>query len=169
MGFANGLLHVRLRVPSFMATLGVWFIGVGIANAMLGGMAIRINDPLIRDSPSSARSAFRGEFWLALLCLAIAYVIQNHTRLGRYVYALGGGEELAALSGIPVARGSNCHLHHRRRVLRHRGVLAAAQLGLGNSQIRRRPPFRRRLQPSSSEELRSQAAKAACCKPSSAC
>ena len=48
VGFANGVVHVRLKVPSFMATLGSWFIGVGIANALLGGMAIRINDPLIR-------------------------------------------------------------------------------------------------------------------------
>jgi ribose transport system permease protein len=45
-----------------------------------------------------------GGVWLALVCLAIALVIQNRTRLGRYIYALGGGEELAALSGIPVER-----------------------------------------------------------------
>ena len=31
-----------------MATLGMWFIGVGVANALLGGMAVRINDPMIR-------------------------------------------------------------------------------------------------------------------------
>ena len=46
VGFVNGVIHVRLKVPSFMTTLGIWFIGVGAANALLGGMAIRINDPL---------------------------------------------------------------------------------------------------------------------------
>src|SRR5579863_1145189 len=44
VGFLTGLVHVVLKVPSFMATLGVWFMGVGAANALLGGMAIRIND-----------------------------------------------------------------------------------------------------------------------------
>src|SRR5258708_30900784 len=48
VGFVNGVVHVRLKVPSFMATLGSWFIGVGIANALLGVMAIRINNPMIR-------------------------------------------------------------------------------------------------------------------------
>ena len=36
------------KIPSFMTTLGMWFIGVGVANALLGGIAVRINDPLIR-------------------------------------------------------------------------------------------------------------------------
>ena len=48
VGFVNGVVHVNLKVPSFMMTLGTWFIGVGAANALLGGMAIRINDPYIR-------------------------------------------------------------------------------------------------------------------------
>ena len=103
VGFVNGVIHVRLKVPSFMTTLGTWFIGVGIANALLGGMATRINDPGSADWPSDASSAFPGACgWRC--CLAVALVIQNHTRLGRYIYALGGGEELAALSGIPAAR-----------------------------------------------------------------
>ena len=36
VGLVNGLVHVRLRVPSFMVTLGMWFVGVGTANALLG-------------------------------------------------------------------------------------------------------------------------------------
>ena len=53
-------------------------------------------------------------------CLGVALVIQNYTRLGRYMYALGGGEELAALSGIPVARVRILVFTHRRRLLRAR-------------------------------------------------
>ena len=37
IGFMNGMIHVYLRIPSFMVTLGTWFIGVGAANALLGG------------------------------------------------------------------------------------------------------------------------------------
>ena len=135
VGFANGVVHVRLKVPSFMATLGSWFIGVGIANAMLGGMAVRINDPLIRGLAIQRALGFPWGVWLALACLAAAFVIQNHTRLGRYIYALGGGEELAALSGISVSWVRIVTFTLAGVFYAVGGVLAAAQLGLGNAQI----------------------------------
>jgi len=135
VGFVNGIIHVRLRIPSFMATLGTWFIGVGVANALLGGMAVRVNDPLVRALAIERFFGFPWGVWLALLCLAIALVIQNYTRLGRYIYALGGGEELAALSGIPIARVRILTFTLAGIFYAIGGVLAAAQLGLGNAQI----------------------------------
>ena len=87
-----------------MATLGMWFIGVGVANALLGGMAVRINDPMIRGLAIERFLGLPWGVWLALAASLVAFVIQDHTRLGRYIYALGGGEDLAALSGIPVDR-----------------------------------------------------------------
>ena len=73
--------------------------------------------------------------WLALACLAVAFVIQNHTRLGRYIYALGGGEELAALSGISVSWVRIVTFALAGVFYAMGGVLAAAQLGLGNALI----------------------------------
>lgn len=75
VGFINGVIHVRLKVPSFMTTLGTWFIGVGIANALLGGMATRINDPWIRGLAIERVFGFPWGVWLALFCLAVALVI----------------------------------------------------------------------------------------------
>jgi ribose transport system permease protein len=135
VGFVNGVIHVRLKIPSFMATLGTWFIGVGVANALLGGMAVRINDPIIRGLAIGRFLGLPWGVWLALVCLAFAFVIQNHTRLGRYIYALGGGEDLAALSGIPVARVRILAFSLAGVFYAIGGILAAAQLGLGNSLI----------------------------------
>ena len=135
VGFINGIVHVGLRIPSFMTTLGVWFIGVGTANALLGGMAIRINDPFVRGLAIERFLGMPWGVWLALLCLAIAYVIQSHTRLGRYIFALGGGEHLAKLSGIPVTRVRVMTFTIAGMFYAVGGILAAAQLGLGNSQI----------------------------------
>jgi ribose transport system permease protein len=135
VGFVNGVIHVRLKVPSFMTTLGTWFIGVGVANALLGGMAIRINDPWIRGLAIERFLGFPRGVWLALVCLAIAHAILNYTRLGRYIYALGGGEELAALSGISVARVRIATFTLAGVFYSIGGILAAAQLGLGNSLI----------------------------------
>lgn len=135
MGFLNGVVHVRLRIPSFMATLGMWFVGVGAANAILGGLAVRINDPLIRGLAIGRFLGLPWGVWLALAALGVAWVIQEHTRLGRYMYALGGGEELAALSGIPVARVRVAVFTLAGAFYALGGVLAAAQLGLGNALI----------------------------------
>ncbi|MEQ9692128.1 MAG: ABC transporter permease [Bauldia litoralis] len=135
VGFINGVIHVRLKVPSFMTTLGVWFIGVGVANALLGGMATRINSPLIRGLAIDRFLGFPWGVWLALLCFVIALIIQNYTRLGRYIYALGGGEELAELSGIPVGRVRIMTFTLAGIFYAVGGILAAAQLGLGNAQI----------------------------------
>src|SRR6185312_11374820 len=73
--------------------------------------------------------------WVALLALAIAFAIQNYTRLGRYMYALGGGEEVAALSNIPIDRVRILVFTLAGVFYALGGVLAAAQLGLGNAQI----------------------------------
>ena len=118
VGFANGFVHVRLKVPSFMATLGSWFIGVGVANALLGGMATRINDPWIRGLAIQRVFGLPWGVWLALACLGVALVVQNYTRLGRHIYALGGGEELAALSGISAGARPHRNFHARRGILR---------------------------------------------------
>ncbi len=135
IGFVNGLIHVKLRIPSFMTTLGTWFIGVGAANALLGGMATRINDPMIRGLAIERFLGFPWGVWLALGCFLIAIVIQNHTRFGRYLYALGGGEDLAALSGISVGRVRIAAFTLAGVFYAVGGILAAAQLGLGNAQI----------------------------------
>lgn len=135
VGFLNGVIHVKLTIPSFMTTLGTWFICVGVANALLGGMAIRINEPWIRGLAIERFLGFPWGVWLALACLAVALVIQNYTRLGRYIYALGGGEELAALSGISVARVRIATFTLAGIFYAIGGILAAAQLGLGNAQI----------------------------------
>ena len=135
VGFINGLVHVRLKVPSFMTTLGTWFIALGAANALLGGMSTRINDPFIRGLAVVRFMGFPWGVWLALFCLLLALIIQNYTRLGRYIYALGGGEDLAALSGISTFRVRLAAFTLAGAFYAVGGILAAAQLGLGNAQI----------------------------------
>jgi ribose transport system permease protein len=135
VGFINGLIHVKLKVPSFMVTLGMWFISAGVANALLGGNAIRINDSFIRGLAIERFIGFPWGVWVAFFCLIVAILIQNHTRLGRYIYALGGGEELAAFSGISTTRVRIATFMIAGIFYSIGGILAAAQLGLGTSQI----------------------------------
>ena len=104
LGFVNGLLHVRLKIPSFMASLSMSFVGIGIALIMTGGDRIRILDPAFRSLLTVRYFGFPIMVYLTVLAILIAGFIQSSTRLGRNFYAVGGGEELAHASGLNVIR-----------------------------------------------------------------
>ncbi len=135
MGFLNGFLHVWLRIPSFMVTLGMGFAGVGLATVLLGGITVRVLDPTIRALALERFLTLPLAVWVALAVFAIAFVVERYTRLGRYMYAIGGGEDLAALSGIPVKRFRVIIFTVAGAFYGIGGLMAAAQLGQGNALI----------------------------------
>jgi ribose transport system permease protein len=135
IGCLNGLIHVQLRIPSFMATLGVWFVGVGMATLALGGSTVRVLDTNIRSLALTRLLEFPLAVWVALGALGLAWVFERSTRIGRYVYAIGGGEDLAVLSGIPVKRVKVVIFTLAGALYGLGGLLAAAQLGMGNALI----------------------------------
>ena len=135
MGVASGLAQTFLRIPSFMATLGVWFIGLGFSVYMLGGSAVRLMDPSIR---MLALGRFLGlplAVWVALAALLLAFVVQYYTRLGRNIMAIGGGEDVAELSGVNVRRVRIAAFGLAGFFFGVAGVLTASQLGQSNAVI----------------------------------
>ena len=135
MGLISGIVQTGLRIPSFMATLGTWFIGLGLATYMLGGSAVRLMDPNLRALALSRFGGLPVAVWVALAAFAIAAVIQTQTRLGRHILALGGGEDLAEYSGISPARVRILAFTLAGLFYGVAGVLAAAQLGQSNAVI----------------------------------
>lgn len=104
VGALNGLIHVRLRIPSFMASLALGFVGTGAAVLLTGGDIVRIEDEAFRGLLTIRWLGFPVMVYVALLGLAAAWFIQTRTTLGRNFYAVGGGEDLAHASGVNVAR-----------------------------------------------------------------
>lgn len=104
LGFINGLVHVKLKIPSFMASLAMGFVGTGLALLLTGGDRIRVEDELFRSLLTWRILNFPLMCYIALLALLVAWFIQSRTTLGRNFYAVGGGEELAQASGLKVAR-----------------------------------------------------------------
>jgi ribose transport system permease protein/putative xylitol transport system permease protein len=106
VGAVNGLLYAYARLPSFLTTLGTLFAVNGLTLYFSQGTAVSLNPDL------SIASIFNGSvaggvpciaLW-ALAALAIATFAARRTRFGRYLYAIGGGETVAKLCGVPVAR-----------------------------------------------------------------
>ena len=104
VGFINGLIHVRLKIPSFMASLAMGFVGTGLALLLTGGDRVRVEDELFRSLLTVRFFSFPIMVYVALAFLLIAWFIQSRTTLGRNFYAVGGGEELAHASGLNVER-----------------------------------------------------------------
>jgi len=135
IGFLNGFIHVRVRIPSFMVTLGSWFVGIGLATLILGGTNARVLDPGIRALALTRFFNFPLAVWVSLGALVFAWFIERFTIFGRHVLAIGGGEDLALLSGIHVDRVKILVFALAGAFYGIGGVLAAAQLGQGNATI----------------------------------
>ncbi len=135
LGFVCGTIQTMLRIPSFMATLGMWFVGLGFSVFMLGGSAVRLMDPQLR---ALALSRFLGmpmTIWIGAGSVLLAVFIERYTRLGRHIFALGGGEDIAAFSGVNVKRVRIAAFTLAGLFYGVGGVLAAAQLGQSNAVI----------------------------------
>src|SRR3984957_6925480 len=135
MGFLSGNIQTGLRIPSFMATLGMWFIGLGVSTYLLGGSAIRLMDPALRGLALTRFLELPLSVWIALAALALAIFIQYFTRLGLHIMAIGGGEDLAELSGVKPRLVRVAAFTIAGFFYGVAGVLAAAQLGQSNSVI----------------------------------
>ena len=133
-GLVNGLLYTRLRIPSLLVTIGTWFIGIGIASTLYPGQLPKVTDESIRAWSLDRWFGFNKLFFVALAVLLIGYVIQRFTRLGRYSYAIGGGEETARLSGIKLDRWKVGAFALAGLLSGLAGVMATSRLGVGSVQ-----------------------------------
>jgi ribose/xylose/arabinose/galactoside ABC-type transport system permease subunit len=105
VGAFNGLLFSYVKLPSFLVTLGSLSIVVGLSNVLIGGVPVQL------DRSSHFVQILGGSIgrfpvialW-AILVIVASYIVAFRTRFGRYMFALGGGERVAALAGLPVRR-----------------------------------------------------------------
>lgn len=103
-GLLNGWLHVRLQIPSFMASLAFGFVGTGLALLITGGDRIRVEDEVFRSLLTERVAGFPLMVYGAIVMVLLAWFILTRTTIGRNLYAVGGGEELAHASGLNVKR-----------------------------------------------------------------
>lgn len=104
VGLVNGLIHVKLRIPSFMASLAMGFVGTGASVLLTGGDIVKIDDDVFRGLLTTRVLGFPLMVYVAAAFLLLGWFIQTRTTLGRNFYAVGGGEELAHASGLNVRR-----------------------------------------------------------------
>ncbi|MEL6954857.1 MAG: ABC transporter permease [Pseudomonadota bacterium] len=112
MGFINGVLVARMKLPPFIVTLGMWQIVLATNFLYSANETIRSQDieefaPILqffgqRFNIGGAVFTYGVIFMIALV-LVLAYALR-HTSWGRHVYAVGDDPEAAGLAGVNVSR-----------------------------------------------------------------
>jgi ribose/xylose/arabinose/galactoside ABC-type transport system permease subunit len=103
-GVINGLLNTKLKIPSFIGTLGMSWVLWGLAVFVSKGQTVPLLSNPLR---GFVGGTLLGLPDLALIAFALTVLIQfieDRTRFGRYLYAIGGDEVLAAQAGVNVER-----------------------------------------------------------------
>lgn len=109
-GFTSGVLIAKLKIPPFIATLGMMMLLKGLSLVISGTKPIYFNDT--PDFTSIAQDSLIGYLVPSLpipnsvlilaLVSVLAAIVLNKTILGRYTFALGSNEEAVRLSGVNV-------------------------------------------------------------------
>ncbi len=104
LGWFNGFTITKFNVPPFVATLAMLTIARGFTMLYTKGHPI---SNLGKDFAFIGSGSLIGipiPVWLAIIVVLIAVFITQKTKLGRYIYAIGGNEQAAKLSGINIKK-----------------------------------------------------------------
>ena len=136
LGLVTGLIHTRLAVPSFIVTLGMWYISLGIASVLFGVQMIPfLQSDAMKLWPSGTPLGVPNSFVMAFAVVLTGLLIEQFTRLGRYTYAIGNNEGVAQVTGLPVKRYCVYVFMLSGACSALAGVLGSLQLGAGSATI----------------------------------
>ena len=103
-GIINGLFISQLRVPPFVATLGMMGIARGLALIAVNGIPIYgLSKTFMWIGQGRVAGIIPVPTIIMAVIFVIAYLVLNYTRFGRFTYAIGSNTESARLSGVNVA------------------------------------------------------------------
>jgi ribose transport system permease protein len=102
VGLGNGLVVTRLKVFPFICTLATMSISAGLALQLAGGVPVPGLPEEFGDLAYELVAGVPVPVVIALLVLVLAWLVLDYTRLGRRIYAIGGNEQAARLSGIDI-------------------------------------------------------------------
>jgi inositol transport system permease protein len=104
VGLINGSLVAKARIPPFIATLGTYTAIRGAAMLYTGGRPIS-------DLSDNYNFIGQGDVFglpvpiiILIIMAVVTHILYAHTKFGKYIYAIGGNEQAARVSGIDASR-----------------------------------------------------------------
>lgn len=137
IGLANGIVITRLDVNPFVATLGMGFIVTGMTEVLSNAMPMIVEDPRFQIFGG-------GDLWgipipgvLLIIALLVGGLVLARSVYGRYVYAIGGGDEASRLTGLRTRSVRTLAYVITGALAALAGCVIASQLGEGQGDIGR--------------------------------
>jgi ribose transport system permease protein len=107
-GWINGITITRLQLPPFIATLAMLSIARGLTMLWTKGFPITALGPEFGYIGTGTPLGIPMPVWISLIIASVFHVIVTRTPFGRYIYAVGGNERAAVLTGLNVERIKLC-------------------------------------------------------------
>jgi ribose transport system permease protein len=105
IGLINGLSVTKLNIPPIIATLGGMWIAMGLAEYIFSGVPTKLEVSSFKlIGRFKVLGVFPLPFLMFMVFAIVSSIILEKTRVGRYVYAVGGSKEAAFLSGLKTDR-----------------------------------------------------------------
>jgi len=101
-GFLNGLMITQLKIAPFIVTLGTLGIYRGAALIVSNGLPVHNVPPAFSFLGEGSLVGIPFVLWLLVGCGVAVHITLEHTRLGRYAFAIGSSPAAAVYAGIPV-------------------------------------------------------------------
>ena len=101
-GFVNGFLTTKLRIAPFIVTLGTLGIIRGLTLIISNGLPVHRIPQKFSYLGEGNLLGVPFVLWILVVCAALTHFTLEHTRLGRYAFAIGSNVEAAVYAGIPV-------------------------------------------------------------------
>jgi ribose transport system permease protein len=103
-GLFNGFLLTAFRIPPFISTLAMMMMASGLAFRLSEGRSIPELPRAFFWLGGGTTAGIPNPVLLMIVLYVIAHIVMTRMTFGRFVYAIGGNEEAARLSGVPVKR-----------------------------------------------------------------
>jgi len=104
VGLINGTLVAKTRIPPFIATLGTYTAIRGLALLYTGGRPISDLTDSYNFIGQGDVSGIPVPIIILVIMAIITHILYAHTKFGKYIYAIGGNEQAARVSGIDAAK-----------------------------------------------------------------
>jgi ribose transport system permease protein len=104
VGVCNGLVISKTTIPAFIVTLATMNIAKGLAYVYTGGSPVRVVTKEWQFLGAGYIGSVPTPVVILIIVLIVTGLIMNKTKMGRYIYAVGGNAQAAKFSGIKVSK-----------------------------------------------------------------
>ncbi len=104
LGLLNGLIVTKIRIPAFIATLGLMYVYLSAALILTNGQVVGMAARSFRFLGTGQVASVPIPFLVMVVVYALTYLVLRLTKYGRYMRAVGSNEAAARAAGLPSDR-----------------------------------------------------------------